>query len=292
MKLAITSDSKDDVLTLFDTDTEAVLKIQTDERGLDNTSNQERPPHRPFGITWNEDTIFIANRSNLLIYDSDLKFVKSINGILDQNTHQIVYYENQIIVTMTRQDCIRFINLEDYSHETFHIDDGWGNFQPTHKYHVNSVVVRDNLLYVMLHNRSRKPSQILVFNLETKEKESLIDTDLKSSHGIYLNGDIIACLDTHKQRIKFGSKSIYEPSFGGFMRGMAGDKNTIAVGHFPPQERHYRGFGDAHISIFENKKFVKEYRIDNIGAINDIRRIDGEDLCHHNKYPFPFKFDV
>ena len=28
MKLAITSDSKDDVLTLFDTDTETVLKIE------------------------------------------------------------------------------------------------------------------------------------------------------------------------------------------------------------------------------------------------------------------------
>ena len=172
MKLAITSNSKDTVLTLFDTDTETVLKIETDERGFDHTfdGKKERPPHRPFGITWNKDNIFIANRSNLLIYDSDLNFVKSINGILDTNTHQIVYYENQIIATMTRQDCIRFVNLEDYSYETFHIDDGWDEYQPSHNYHINSLLAKDNLLYIMLHNRARKYSQILIFNLDIATK--------------------------------------------------------------------------------------------------------------------------
>ena len=303
MKFAITSNSEDTVLTLFDTDTGKVLKIETDERGFDYTSDgkKERPPHKPFGITWNKDNIFIANRSNLLIYDSDLKFVKSINGILDTNTHQIAYYENQIIATMTRQDCIRFINLEDYSYETFHIDDGWDEYQPSHNYHINSLVAKDNLLYIMLHNRARKHSQILIFNLDTREKEDLIGTMINDANGLYLNGNTIGYLNSYKHNIHLyhdrhknsnynGSEKIYEPSFNGYLRGMAGDKNTIAVGHFPPQKRHFRGFGDAYISIFENKKFVKEYRIDDIGGINDIRRIDGEDFCHHNKHLFPFEF--
>lgn len=298
MKLAITSDSKDSVLTLFDTDTEKVLKIESDERGFDYSSDEDRPPHRPFGITWNEDTIFIANRSNLLIYDSNLKFVKSIDGILDSNTHQIVYYENQIIATMTRQDCVRFINLEDYSYETFHIDDGWEKYQPSHRYHLNSVVVRDNLLYIMLHNKKLRRSRVLVFNLETRTREREIRISAYSAHGIYLNGDTIGYLNSHNESVDFSllnsqgpAQAVYEPSFSSFLRGLAGDKNTIAVGHFPAQRKHYRGLGDAFISIFKNRKFVKEYRIDNIGAINDIRKIDGEDFCHHNKHPFPFKFD-
>ena len=300
MKLAITSNTHKYSLTLVDTDTEKIITVKADKRGFDRKSNIELPPHLPYGITWSKDKIFIANRLNLLIYDSDLNFVECIDGVLDSSTHQITYYDGYIIGAMMRRDCIKLFNLEDHSSELFHVEKGWGSDFPLfndgeEKYHVNSITVKDDLCYILLNNfgipPKEKSSQIVVLNLKTREKERTIETNAKGAHNIYLNGDTIGTISSEEYSVILGSETISDPLWVKCkLRGMAGDDHQIAIGNFPFDSEHYQGFGMGHITIIENNKVKKNFFLsDDISSINDIRRIDGEDFCHHNKYPFPYK---
>ena len=299
MKLAITPSNQEFVLMLYNTETGESLGIEADSSVFDYESDDEntpehlrRPAHRPFGLTWNKEQIFISNRSNLLIYNSQLKLTECIKGVLDVNTHQMTQHKNRIISTMTRKDCVKFINLEDRSSELYHIDRGWVSDAETlerETYHINSLLVKDNLLYIMLHNFGLRTSQILVLNLETKEKERVIETKAIAAHNIYLNGDTIGFNNTGDGSVTIGSQSIIRPSWmGHFLRGMAGDETQIAIGHFGKKYREERSRGASYVCVLENNKFKHHCRIDGIGVINDIRRIDGKDYCHHNEYDFPF----
>ena len=81
MKLAITPHNLIDDLLLVDTETKQEHRVKT------KLSINE---HRPYGVTWNEDYIFVASKTNLLIYNSDLELIDIRKGILDINTHQII----------------------------------------------------------------------------------------------------------------------------------------------------------------------------------------------------------
>ena len=72
MKLAITPSNQEFVLMLYNTETGESLGIESDSSVFDYESDGEntpehlrRPAHRPFGLTWNKEQIFISNRSNL-----------------------------------------------------------------------------------------------------------------------------------------------------------------------------------------------------------------------------------
>ena len=296
MKLAITPSNEDLVLVLFDTDSKKALKINSDKRGYNKNADDTRPVHRPFGKTWNNDNIFIANRKNLLVYDSSLNFSDNIENILDENTHQITFYKNNIISTMTRKDCIKFVNLKNYNSAFFHPEKGWLDRAKTldhfeEKFHINSVVAKDDFVYIMLHNRGENYSEILVLNLQTKDIEKRIQITATCAHGIYLDGDTLGTLNTREENLILGSNIIRCSAWKDkFLRGMAGEKQ-IAVANFLPQQRRYRGHGGSYISIVENNNVKKHCYVDNIGAVNDMRKIDGKDFCHHNEYKFPYTGD-
>ena len=298
MKVIITSDSLEFSFILFDTKTQKTYHVRSTKEQECHTSDGTRPKIRNFGITWNKENIFISNRKNLLIYDNQLNCVDIIRDKLDENTHQITYYKNQIIATMTRMDCVGFFDLQNNKEKYFHPTEGWMTNRPDtfehgdEKYHINSVVCKNDLLYVMLHNRNKMNSQILILNLISNVVEKIIDLSAYIAHNIYVN-DIIKTLNTKEKCINVDNQNIkllLNYKLGkSFIRGMAGDKNKLIYGE--SQLKYvFRNKGGSYINLLDkNNKHVNSYLLENIGCINDIRRIDGEDFCHHNKYKFPFK---
>ena len=103
MKIIYTDNNPETTFSLYDTESKLLKDIPFEE-GQENTNcDNTRKKHRPFGITWDADNIYIASRKSLLVYDSDLKWVDKIE-ILDENTHQITMHEDKILACMTRKD--------------------------------------------------------------------------------------------------------------------------------------------------------------------------------------------
>jgi len=294
MKLAITPSNEDLVLVLFDTDSKKALKIKSDKRGYNKNADDTRPVHRPFGITWSKENIFVASRKNLLVFDDKLNFVDMYEDILDENTHQITYHKDKIIACMTREDCIGFFDFTHGVKEFFHPLKGWSkSFEEfentTENFHINSVNVKDGYVYIMLHNRGVKHSQILALDLNTRLIVKTINTPAKRAHGIYLGNKVVGTLNTEYNNIIMESKEInVNVPDSHFLRGAAGNEE-FCFAHFERRLRRYRGEGGSYIQTIYNSTIKKTNFINDIGAVNDMRRIDGEDFFHNNKYKFPYK---
>lgn len=283
MKIAVTPGNPNYILILVDTETGEEFRLETVEECTDHYADSSRPPHRPFGLTWNKDHIFVANRTNLLIYNSDLKLVDVRRYLLDQNGHQISVYGEQLISTMTTKNCIKFIDLKDFSYKLWHPKFGYFPFKRgTGNYHINSVLVSDQDIYVMIHNGD-KESKIIV-------GDKVIKTGHHKCHNIYLDKDVIGFIATKEKRVVIGDKVITHPAWETkFIRGLAGDDKQLAVGASNFRlERKDRPTGDSFVSVIKDGEVIKDYVIKNSGDINDLRRIDGPDFCHHNPHPFPY----
>ena len=304
MKIAITSDNPNLSLTLFNTETEEILKIKSTPNQINKNADNTRLKHRCFGITWDKKNIFVANRRNLLIYNNKLKCINVVEDILDQNTHQITYYKNKLIITMCRKDCVGFYDLKNNKMEYFHPIKGWNSHYPDKNdkdpviYHINSVVCKDDLLYVMLHNL-REKSQILTLNLLTKKIINIKTLNANLAHNIYVNNSI-KTLHTKNTQLNVDNTNFniyYGPNNAKlekhwFLRGLTGDKDKLVFAAFSKElDMNRRSIHGSFIKILNtvDNKITKSSFIEDIGAINDIRRIDGEDFCHHNEYKFPFK---
>tara|TARA_Y100001938_G_C8074704_1_gene425289 strand:- start:1201 stop:2085 length:885 start_codon:yes stop_codon:yes gene_type:complete len=290
MKLAITPSNQDLTLVLFDTETQKTKFIKSEKDQFNKNADDSRPLHRPFGITWNKEKIFIASRKNLLVFDNRLNYIGKHENILDENTHQITYYDGKIIATMTRKDCVLFINLEKNKQELYHPIKGWitsceSLSHENEQFHINSLNVTDGFLYVMLHNRGVKNSEILVLDMRLKSLVKIINMKAKRAHGIYAKKEVLGTLNTNDNNIVIKNKIIdISIPKNHFLRGMAGDDNEICFAHFKENLRSYRGEGGSYIKTLSGKSGY----IDGIGSVNDMRRIDGVDLCHNNKYKFPY----
>ena len=60
---------------------------------------------------------------------------------------------------------------------------------------------------------------------------------------------------------------------------------------FKTSKERYRKKYRNIVKYNNNKNVKKHCYVDNIGAVNDMRRIDGKDFCHHNEYKFPYTGD-
>lgn len=284
MKLAITTSNPDHILRILDTETSQEFLLKTDPRGIDYRADKTRPPHRPYGITWNKDHIFIANRTNLLIYNSNLELVDVRQKLLDQNTHQIAIRGDQLIATRATLNCIQYINLEDYSSQFWHPKFGYLSDRPNLGacYHINSVLAEADDVYVMAHNQGKRTSQIVV-------GDSVTDTGYHMCHNIYLKDGVIGFVATREKKVVIGEDIISNPFWEAyFLRGLAGDDKQLAVGCSDfNAKRKDRANGDGYVSIIKDKEVQKHCLLEESGNICDIRRIDGPDFCHHNPHPFP-----
>ena len=117
--------------------------------GITDSRGKGRPTFRPFGITSDEDNIYIANHTKTGIYDINDYSFKGLLPIMSFfNTHQILKKDNIMYVANTNQNSIGIHNLDDGS--------SFFKFLPA-KSHCNSLFYSDDLYYV-LHNIKLKPA--------------------------------------------------------------------------------------------------------------------------------------
>ena len=275
MKLAITPNNHNDALVLYDTET-------GNEQRISNPLPEKEC--RPFGITWNKDHIFVASKYHLLVFDSDLELVDIYRDILDYNTHQITIHGDELVVCMTTKDCLKYINLKDFSHRYWHPKFGWLDKPKVmpEMYHLNTVVSYKGNIHVMLHNRGVNPSKIVC-------GEQVTALEAIACHGLYLDGDTTGYVHTKAENVVLGEQVISHQAWKGwFLRGLAGDDKELVVGasNFKLL-RADRPTGDSVLSIIKEGKVQNHCILKNFGDVDDIRRIDGPDFCHHNPHPFP-----
>lgn len=300
MKLLITPSNPKYLLALYDTESKGLELINARREYEDNVSDDSRPPIRPFGITWDSENLFVANRSNLIVMDRDYKAVDVVKGLLDQNTHQIAHKGGTLVATMTRKDCLMFLDLNDWSSKYFHPYHGWMANRPddlnhlTERHHINSVVWKGRLVYMMLNNRGVENSRVAILDLSTGMTEWIVELDAVKAHNILLSDEGIGTLDTGVRRsllIKDKSYCLYT-SERSFCRGMAGTRDELVCSHFQKSQKRFRGEGGSMIAILRRGQDNESRFIDGIGAINDMRLVDGEDHCHFNEDKYPASLNM
>ena len=310
MKLIITRGIAKETFCLYDTETENLKSIPYEE-GQENTNcDNTRAPHRPFGITWDANNIYIASRKSLLVYDNELKWVDKIE-LLDENTHQIAMAGNKIAVCMTRKDCVGLLDPVKKEIELYHADHGKGEY-PTlgypskplrldgeEQYHINTVLPLDGKVYFL----KQKPLGLGSIDLSTGEVMNHDSNKTKRmTHGILAKSGMECCdfktlkasgvvieffcnahirrFDWLKQREAHRDETHKDNRF--FWRGMAGtyEETLFAYSNLRPVASYHESMPAG----FSNGKTID-------GPICDIRRIDGQDDTHHNPHPFPYAWE-
>ena len=269
MKLLVTPQSHDYTLLVVDTEKKKVIKeVPRDRAGDNKNADDTRYVHRVFGMTWNKDKVFVANRRNLLVYGEDWKLENIIEDVLDENTHQITWWNDRIISCMTRKDCIQIMKEDGTESEFFHPYKGWGTFptlghaekrkdwyartlDPTNPLpgdtffdasdggkmevlHINAVNVIDDVLYMLLCGTKKKfKSEVVMLDLKTRKVKNRVFLDRSKAHGMYVD-EIGMGLMFSLESVIYWKDLVFENPKGllnhVFLRGMAGDKDEIVLG--------------------------------------------------------------
>ncbi len=157
---------------------------------------------RPFGVSWNEQNFFVANRTNLIKFDKNLNQINHYD-IYHGNPHQILEIDGKIYATDTSINCINIFDIKSekverlfdpVKQEEVEID------KPVHyrdmdKNHINSLHYDGEFLYVLLHNWGKRFSEYLKLDLKlnlVKRKQ----LRAKFAHCVYLDRGIVSTLDT------------------------------------------------------------------------------------------------
>ena len=256
-----------------------------------------RIPHRPFGITWDSEYIYLANRKKLLVYDSNFNWIDSFE-VLDENTHQIAIWNGKIIACMTSIDCIGVIDVVENKIDLFHPKLGWLNEEQTNlikekyyergkyydEYHINSLLVVDDDLYFLLN----RDATLCKLNLKNKKfsKCFSIKTN-KLCHNILKQNNDFLTLHKSGVLLNFNNndyiKNEKQIDARLFFRGISGDRDSNLA---------YAATISTHLRHNRCRSFVKINNHKAIfvdGGITDMRRIDGLDNAHLNPNKFPYQ---
>lgn len=138
-----------------------------------------RMSFRPFGITQSEDKIFIASNQNIASFNKNtLEPIELVSNSGVPNTHQISYRDGYIYRTNTTNDTISRIDITDNTEIHFSFKQMARISQiekigavESDDHHVNSLLIHDESLYVILHNNSATNSKLFKISLDFSSYE-------------------------------------------------------------------------------------------------------------------------
>ena len=245
--------------------------------------------NRSFGITWNNYKLFIADisgiSSSISVYNTNFSSISLIPSV-SSNTHQILYYKNNIWCTSANNAFISRFKCFDYS--------VLGRWKPIKNgKHLNSIFVCRNILYLLYHNKGN-PSFIL--KLKYKENSSIIPRPFSHttdyiyenvgnySHNVWVENDELFVCDSLGGRIKevISDKVVVET--GGFPRGVVitDTYNYIAVSDCVIS-RDKRAHSDGKICVYDKEwNLVNECPMVGFGLLQDLRIISVRDYAHYS----------
>jgi hypothetical protein len=271
----------------FETGKLEYIKDKCNELDCRHLEGQGRATFRPFGISYDDQYIYIASNDKLSSFDkTSYKFNKLEDIPLFINTHQILKDKDTFYTCNTAVDTIGI-----YNKETSHLSlDNFNLVNHVSKpndaksndtYHVNSLCDYNNKIYFCLHNNDKKMSRYAYFDKDTLEVSVIADAGY-CSHGIAIldnklyslsskTGDIIE-IDLETKKINY--LPCVDPNKI-FLRGLDIYNNYIIIGcsnnHNVPMNKD-----NCFISIFNPKdKSIRRYlNINEAFVIADLKIIN------------------
>tara|TARA_Y100001938_G_scaffold19058_1_gene23736 strand:- start:3443 stop:4351 length:909 start_codon:yes stop_codon:yes gene_type:complete len=299
MKLIMTPSVESLTLALYDTDTNETMLVPSTPDQFNTDADDSRPMHRPYGISWSEDNIFVANRKNLLIYDNQLEAVEVVRNILDENSHSLFYRDGKLACAMVRKECVAFYDVVTGEIEMYHPQHGWGDDFPitdsgNYTFRLNALGEKDGIIYYLLFNKITGDKELHGINTETRQPITPLVFQCNSmhSHGIMIRRGKYLTLNQAGLLEGLEDPILQVPLPVGYKaRGMAGDEITWACAY---HLFDYTGTG-SYVNVYDFSQGVdtttepsKVRYVEGVGSINDMRRIDGVDFCHRNQHDFPY----
>jgi hypothetical protein len=271
---------------IIDTETRVTTSIPVREIFVDRTLEA---PCRPFGITWSDTELFIANNLQLLVYDKRLKYLRTMQTPLQINTHQLAYHggyvwavsprTNSLIAVHTTKsiDSIEF----DLCNHVLTPHDVCRVAESNDRYHFNSLLWADDSLFVAAHNFGR-PSFINRYDERTLNLDDVYHDVGMSIHGLAFQDSELYWISTQTNELRSSLGYRLPLLRSGYARGLAMTDSYFIVAISEFLQRDKRHGGDSWIQIIDRQQdlVVEEFHLAGTGSINDLRLLDDYDYGH------------
>jgi hypothetical protein len=248
-----------------------------------------RPAFRPFGITWNDDNLFIANNKQLLVFDKQLNFVRCSVTQMQINIHQLAYKNGRVwavspwtnsLISICQNDAVDAVEFDIFSQkvcpylqrEACETDD---------KSHFNSLLWSGAYLFIAAHAFGGE-SFINRYNGMTMQLDNVYRNVGSSIHGLAHDGEELFWISTKTGEIRSDLGYCQSLSRPGYARGFAVTNQyfIVAISEFLARGDRYAG--DSWIQIIDRRQdsIVNEICLADTGSINELRLLDEYDFAH------------
>jgi hypothetical protein len=250
-----------------------------------------RPPCRPFGITWTSTELFIANNRQLLAFDSELRYVRTVSNALQVNSHQIAYQNDRVWVVSPWTNSLIGLSLcAPQEHVELNLLDQTlrayvpqSSSEDDDLAHFNSLLWANGRLHVAAHGFGR-PSFVISHDQKTFQLLGVHCHAGSSIHGLALCDDELFWLSSGTGEIRSNRGTALPLSRTGHARGFAMTQNSfiVAISEFLSR-REERCGGDSWIQVIDrhNLHITAEFHLHDTGSINDLRLLDTFDFAHY-----------
>jgi len=185
------------------------------ELNSDEVANQGRPTFRPFGITSDEDFLYVVSHNKLAQFDKvDYSFIELLDVPLFINTHEMVIHDRVMYVANTANDTIGIYDFKNKANKFFDVNtfevvndvatpDNVGSHDGAH---INSLCIHDGKIYFSLHHLNKRSSQLGFFDIATYKAEIVAEAGY-CTHGVQV-------LDGKLYSLSTGTGEVIEVDLG------------------------------------------------------------------------------
>jgi hypothetical protein len=244
---------------------------------------------RPFGITWSQDELFIANNRQLLVFDKQLEYLRTETTALQINTHQLAYHAGRAwavspwtnsLIGVCPNSCIGAVefNLCDHRLRPYIARDA---AEADDKMHYNSLLWAGGYLFVAAHNFAA-PSFIIRYDDAELRLDSVYDDAGFAIHGLALYDYELFWISTRSGQIRSSLGFSLALSRPGYARGFAMTRDHFIVATSEFLSRDQRCGGDSWIQTIDRRTgtVLRQFHLTDTGSINDLRLLDAYDYAH------------
>lgn len=270
-------------MTIIVTGALRVYRIDLQNRTIDTLPLGEKNFFSYYGISWDENHMFLVDsvnnvlRSSIKVYDKKFNLITTLMPNI-QDAHQIQYYDNRLYICDTSKDMCKVYNTRKKAYEEpFFI-----NFGGKDTLHVNSVAVYDNLLYLLCHGKENGAS-VMVYNIKTRECVDSWAHGLEAHNIVRYKNKFLTCSSEERRMLFKDGSVLYSTSWNTYLRGIALGHNYMCVGEsrYSGVDRDARMRGKCFVSVFDvaSNKRIGCVVIDS-GVIYEVRAISEPDAAH------------
>ena len=275
------------ICAIVDLKTGDVRSVPVEPRFIDR-SVVGHFPCRPFGITWNETELFIANNKQLLVFNASLRYQRTETVSLQVNTHQLAYHADRVwavspwtnsligLSPNATLDPLEF-DLFDQIMKPYLFRQA---FERDDMQHVNSLLWTQDRLFVAAHNHGR-PSFIIQYNTDSMRAEFIEFNAGVNIHGLAMRNGELFWISTKTREIRSNRGRRVYLQRDGYARGFALTQDYFIVAISETLSRDKRCGGDSWIQLLDDAgHLLCEHHLRATGGINDLRLLDEYDFAH------------